>query len=88
MLASKQKQALWTIPIPTLESELSSKELCVLFEYVAAIYIYIYNVFNVMFKAKIGSIPGAFQNTFHFICMITLQRIVRTILRNLSLAKI
>ena len=42
MLASKQKQALWTIPIPTLESELSSKELCVLFEYVAAIYIYIY----------------------------------------------
>ena len=41
-----------------------------------------------MFKAKIGSIPGAFQNTFHFICMITLQRIVRTILRNLSLAKI
>ena len=39
-----------------------------------------------MFKAKIGSIPGAFQNTFYFICMITLQRTVRTILRNLSLA--
>ena len=66
-LASKQKQALLTILTPTLESELCSKQimkdLCILNIY----QLNIYNVLNLMFKAKNGSMPDDFQNKFHLI---------------------
>ena len=65
-LLSKQKQALRTIPIPTSQSESRSKqimrELCVLNIYQLNIY-----VLNLMFKAKNGLIPDAFQNKFNMI---------------------
>ena len=66
-LLSKQKQALRTIPVPTSQSESRSKqimrELCVLNIY----QLNIYNVLNLMFKAKNGLIPDAFQNKFNMI---------------------
>ena len=66
-LLSKQKQALRTIPVPTSQSESRSKqitrELCVLNIY----QLNIYNVLNLMFKAKNGFIPDAFQNKFNMI---------------------
>ena len=63
-LASKQKQALRTIPILTLESESRSKQimkkLCILNIY----QLNIYNALNLMFKVKNSPIPDAFQNRF------------------------
>ena len=60
-LLSKQKQALRTIPVPTSQFESHSKqimrELCILNIYQLNIY-----VLNLMFKAKNGLIPGAFQS--------------------------
>ena len=65
-LLSKQKQALRTIPVPTSQSKSRSKqimrELCVLNIYQLNIY-----VLNLMFKAKNGLIPDAFQNKFNLI---------------------
>ena len=62
-LLFKQKQALRTIPVPTSQSESHSKqimrELCVLNIYQLNI---LYNVLNLMSKAKNGLIPDAFQN--------------------------
>ena len=66
-LLSKQKQALRTIPAPTSQSESRSKqimrELCVL----NIRQLTICNVLNLMFKAKNGLIPDAFQNKFNMI---------------------
>ena len=66
-ILSKEKQALRTIPVPTSQSESHSKqiirELCVLNIY----QLNIYNVLNLMFKAKNGLIPDAFQNKFNMI---------------------
>ena len=65
-LLSKQKQALQTIPVPTSQSKSCSKqimrELCILNIYQFNIY-----VLNLMFKAKNGLIPVAFQNKFNMI---------------------
>ena len=63
-LASKQKQALPTIPILTLESEWRKqimKKLCIWNIY----QLNIYNALNLMFKVKNSPIPDAFQNRFY-----------------------
>ena len=66
-LLSEQKQALWTIPIPTSQPESCSKqimqELCILNIYLLSIY----NVSNLMFKVKQDLIPDAFRNRFNMI---------------------